>query len=86
MPIEAPEGVTKERLVEWKLHPVTKAFMQGLHDAREDLKEILAHSAGLDVSNDRFVVGYITAVNDMMEVDIAEEDPNRGSDSLEAQD
>lgn len=86
MPIEVPDGVTKDRLVEWKLHPVTKAFFDQLHHAREDLKVILSLKAGLDQGADRFSVGYITAITDMLEVDLAEEDPDWVSDSLETQD
>lgn len=41
----------------------------------EDLKEKLANEAGADPASDRYIVGYITACRDLLNVDIEEQFP-----------
>lgn len=63
---------TLEEFQEWRQHPVTKAFLKSLHNAREELKEGLATGAFEnvpDVQGRCSVVANILSMNyeDMVE-------------------
>lgn len=66
--------VTKQEFADWKNHPVTEAFFEACNDRVEDMKELLAVSAGFDSVNDSFNRGFIRAYREMQEFRPEEED------------
>lgn len=69
--------VTKSEWVDWTSNPVTKAFLEAAFIRREDAKEILAVSAGLDGDSDNFYRGFIAAYDEMKDFrieDLIDED------------
>jgi len=57
--------ITKEEWADWKINPVTKAFYSACFQRIEDAKDILAQSAGIDLTSDNFYRGFIQAYNEM---------------------
>jgi hypothetical protein len=50
---------------DWKQHPITKQVFAGLKEQEGLMMDSLATSAGVDSSEDRFKVGYISALRDV---------------------
>jgi hypothetical protein len=59
--------ITQADFNDWKTNKVTKAFFQASQERVNDFKEMLASSAGIDSSQDRFFVGMIQAYREMQE-------------------
>lgn len=53
---------------DWKSQPVTKAFFVDLDSRIQDVAGELADTAGIDSLLDRFRVGYIQAIRDIIAV------------------
>lgn len=49
----------------WKLDPVTRAFFAAAEERVEEAKEILATQAGLEISEDNFLRGFIRAYREI---------------------
>jgi hypothetical protein len=64
--------VTKDEFQQWKDSPVTEEVLELICDRIEDAKEILAASAGNDPLNDRFYVGMIRALREVLEISYEE--------------
>ncbi len=58
---------------DWKQHPVTKAFYEACTERIEDMKDILASSAGIDSNNDSFNRGFIHAYREMLDFKFADD-------------
>lgn len=52
---------------DWKHNPVTKMFYEACMERIDDMKEILAVSAGNDSNNDSFNRGFIHAYREMLD-------------------
>jgi hypothetical protein len=59
--------MTQSEFDQWKHHFITKEFFQLCKERIEDVKDLLAGSAGLDQTEDNFRRGYITAINDILD-------------------
>lgn len=59
--------MTKEEWVDWKQHPVTKAYFEACEERVVESKELLSTSAGLDSNQDNFMRGFIHAYREMMD-------------------
>lgn len=59
--------MTKEDWVDWKQHPVTKAYFEACEERVVESKELLSTSAGLDSNQDNFMRGFIHAYREMMD-------------------
>lgn len=64
--------MTKADWLDWKAHPVTKAFFESLIQRREDMKEVLINQAGDNVYNDTIINGYAKALVDVYNTDFEE--------------
>ena len=60
--------VTKQEFIDWKHNPVTTEIFEMIKDRVEESAYILTSSAGLDPANDRFYVGLIHAMNDLLNI------------------
>lgn len=69
-------SITKGDYDLWKVEPLTKAWFEACNQRIEDMKELLASSAGLDGDMDNFLRGFIHAYREMLDfrVDDIEED------------
>lgn len=54
----------------WKVDPVTTAFMLAVKERIENAREILTQSAGKDSNEDNYYRGYINGQRDILEVSI----------------
>jgi len=63
---------TKSDFLEWKSHPMTKKVFEALQERESGLKDRLALSAGEDVLQDRYHVGYLAALRDFYLIDVEE--------------
>jgi len=52
---------------DWQANPVTKAFYQAAIERIEDAKEVLSTQAGLELSEDNFLRGFIRAYREMFD-------------------
>ena len=59
--------ITLSEFADWKAHNVTKAFLEAANIRVEECKEMLSYSAGMDVSQDRLLVGLIQAYREMQD-------------------
>lgn len=59
--------ISVQDFVNWKQDPVTKAFFEAANQRIEDAKDLLASSAGIDSTTDRFLVGMIQAYRELQE-------------------
>lgn len=59
--------VTKADFLDWKSHPVTKAFFEASQVRIEECKDLLSYSAGNDALYDKVLVGVIHAYREMQE-------------------
>lgn len=66
--------VTKEEWIEWKNHPVTKAFYEAVEIRVEESKDLLSYSAGVDQAQDNYWRGFIGAYREMLEFKIEDID------------
>jgi len=66
--------VSYEEWLDWKQHPVTKAFYSTVLDRIHESKEFLSLSAGLDHASDNMMRGFIRAYNEMLEFKVEKED------------
>lgn len=58
--------MTKQEFLDWKASHVTKEIFRGLQERSDYLKEELATTAGSDQWEDRFKVGYIAGIKDIL--------------------
>lgn len=64
----------KSEFVDWKSHPITKRVFEGLREQEANLLDQLATSAGIDSTDDRFKVGYISALRDVYLIRLEDEE------------
>ena len=64
----------KSEFVDWKSHPITKRVFEGLHEQEVNMLDQLATSAGIDSADDRYKVGYITALRDVYLIRLEDEE------------
>lgn len=57
--------ITSDEFVQWKAQDTTKAFFQSVDYKREEIKEVLAASAGEDPVKDAVLRGYCLALADI---------------------
>lgn len=62
--------ITASDFIEWKAHPVTKAFFQACYERVEEAKENLSVSAGLNPQEDNMLRGFIRAYREIQEFHI----------------
>lgn len=60
--------ITPDDFLAWKEDQVTKLVLQVVAQRIDNQVERLAISAGLDPSQDRFNVGYIAALRDILNI------------------
>lgn len=60
--------MNQQDFVDWKRHPVTQAVMSQIQGRINDMKEMLADSAGINPLQDREYVGAIKAYRDFLEI------------------
>lgn len=65
--------MTRADFIDWKSHPITKAFFTSINYKIEGLKEELAYQAGDNPRADGTKVGAIQALRDIMDADWFEE-------------
>jgi hypothetical protein len=65
--------MTRSDFLDWKSHPITKAFFIAINNKVELLKEELAYQAGENSRLDGTKVGAIQALRDIVEADWFEE-------------
>lgn len=68
--------ISRKDFDNWRLDPVTIAFMEACQYRIEDSKEMLVSSAGLDPNYDNFLRGFITAYNEIKEFKVDELEDN----------
>ena len=56
----------------WKIDPVTQAFMECVRQRIADGKDFLATSAGLDEKSDNFMRGFIAGQMEVLETSFAD--------------
>ena len=69
--------ITRSEWQDWKAHPVTKAFYGAALERIDEAKDALSYSAGVDLIQDRLLVGLIQAYREMIDFrveDIVETD------------
>lgn len=62
--------MTKQDFLDWKQHPVTKQVFAAFTEREFNILQDLGTSAGLDPQEDRYKVGYISALRDFYQVDL----------------
>ncbi len=67
---------TKQELVDWKNHPVTKEVLLTIKQRVRSLQEDLAGRAGIDPLQDRYMVGAIAAYSDFYFLDLDSQEEN----------
>jgi hypothetical protein len=63
-------------LSEWKGFSITQEIMGEIRRRQEWLKDQLAEQAGLDPVTDREKVGAIKAYQDILDIELADEEPH----------
>lgn len=66
--------VTKAELRDWKSSLVTEEFYRVVAERIREAEAILGKTAGLDSNKDRFLVGMIHALNEVLEFDVETKD------------
>lgn len=61
--------ISKEDFAAWKQDPVTEAFFEVCEQRIQDMKDILADTAGIDQVNDNHNRGFIKAYQEVLQVD-----------------
>ena len=61
-------NLSKEEFQDWKQSPATEAVFEIVVNRIEDCKDMLAESAGVDSSQDRFFAGMIRAFREVLAV------------------
>lgn len=59
-------------LSDWKSLDITEVFFNELRRRVHELTQEIAHSAGMDSGNDRYRTGYLQAMEDILNVEMAE--------------
>lgn len=62
--------ITASDFIEWKAHPVTKAFYQACEERVQEAMENLSVSAGLNSNEDNLLRGFIRAYREIPEFHI----------------
>ncbi len=75
--------MTQSEFDAWKHHFITKEFFLLVQTRIEDVKDLLAGSAGLDQNEDNFRRGYVTGMNDILDfyVTLPQEENDEASTS-----
>lgn len=60
------ERITASEYVDWRNNPVTKAFFLAIVERIEEAKETLSTQAGLELSEDNFLRGFIRAYREVL--------------------
>jgi len=63
------KAISKEDFATWKQDKVTEAFFELCAERIQDLKDILADTAGIDPVNDNHNRGFIKAYEEGLKVD-----------------
>lgn len=58
--------MTHDDFISWKNSPVTQVLFAMFHDRIEQTREVLGNAAGIDVLQDRFFVGYIKGLEEIL--------------------
>ena len=73
------DEISKEFMLEWLQHPVTKKVIKELSQAREDFRQVLTEGGMLDMTSTEKTalqtartVGRIEGLNLLLEIDIKE--------------
>jgi hypothetical protein len=66
--------ITKLELQDWKSHPVTEAYFEAIDEMEGAVVEQLIKNVNQEMHPDDWYRGYIYALRDMLNVDLAEED------------
>lgn len=61
--------MTKDDFLLWKTDPVTEEVFKTVFNRREELKERLVLTAGIDAQNDRFYAGMASAYAELLDID-----------------
>lgn len=69
-------SINQEMFEDWKRNPITQYFFTSIIDRVTAIKDDIATSAGLDALNDRHKVGYLMALQDILNLDYTEESDN----------
>lgn len=67
-----PEPISKADLREWKESPVTSSLFGEIRERIREAEVQLGKSAGNDSLQDKLTVGYILALNQVLDFDVEE--------------
>jgi hypothetical protein len=65
-------SITKDSFRDWKSNSVTKAVFNELNVRIQGVKDELSGNAGIDIRTDRYRVGYIQALIDLLNIQFDE--------------
>ncbi len=66
--------IAKTEFEEWQHHFITKAYYSAVLERIEELKEVLAASAGVDAAQDNLVRGMIRAFREVVQFSVDQEE------------
>lgn len=66
--------IAKTEFEEWQNHFITKAYYSAVLERIEELKEVLATSAGVDAAQDNLVRGMIRAFREVVQFSVEQDE------------